>query len=104
MSVALPSALPRETRDTWLVLAVVALVLLPHVPYLPWWTTGAAAAALLWRAQQVRRGLPLPKTWVIGGLLCLALGATWLQFRSLVGPEAGVVLVSMLLVDRKSVV
>ena len=34
--------LPRETRDTLLVLGGVALVLLPHIAYLPVWEIGRA--------------------------------------------------------------
>jgi len=44
-----PPPLPRETRDTLLVLGVVALVLLPQVAYLPPWASALAALLLGWR-------------------------------------------------------
>ena len=31
------AALPRDTRDTLFLLAVIAWVVLPHVAHLPWW-------------------------------------------------------------------
>ena len=93
-----PSPLPRETRDTLLVLGVVALVLLPQVAYLPPWASALAALLLGWRMWLARSGQRLPGTWLLAALLVLAVGATALQFRSIVGPEAGVVLVILLLV------
>lgn len=90
--------LPRENRDTLLVLAAVALVLLPHVAYLPLWSSGLAIGMLTWRFWLVHRGQSLPGRWVLIALLILAVGATVLQFRSIVGPEAGVVLLVLLLV------
>ncbi|MEF2063334.1 transglutaminaseTgpA domain-containing protein [Comamonas sp. GCA5] len=90
--------LPRETRDTLLVLGVVALVLLPQVAYLPPWASALAALLLGWRMWLARSGQRLPGTWLLAALLALAVGATALQFRSIVGPEAGVVLVILLLV------
>ena len=93
-----PPLLPRETRDTLLILAVVALVLLPQVAFLPLWASSLALALLAWRLWMAHQGLRLPGKWLLGGLLALAVGATVLQFRSIVGPEAGVVLVVLLLV------
>ena len=90
--------LPRETRDTLLVLAVVALVLLPQVAYLPLWTSALALGMLGWRLWMARKGQSLPGKWLLAALLVLAVGATVLQFRSIVGAEAGVVLVVLLLV------
>lgn len=90
--------LPRETRDTLLVLGVVALVLLPQVAYLPWWSSTLALLMLTWRLWMARQGQSLPGKWLLAALLALAVGATVLQFRSIVGPEAGVVLIVLLLV------
>lgn len=92
------TTLPRETRDTLLILATVALVLLPQVAYLPVWASALALCMLAWRLWMVRQGQSLPGKWLLAALLALAIGATVLQFRSIVGPEAGVVLVVLLLV------
>ena len=94
--------LPRETRDTLLILGSVALVLLPQVAYLPGWASALALCMLAWRLWMARQGQNLPGKWLLAALLALAIGATVLQFRSIVGPEAGVVLVVLLLVLARS--
>ena len=97
MSTSAPT-LPRETRDTLLILAAVALVLLPQVSHLPLWTSALAGVLLAWRLWMARAGHSLPGKWLLAALLLLAIGATVLQFRSIVGPQAGGVLVVLLLV------
>lgn len=91
-------ALTRETRDTLLILAAVALVLLPQLAFLPVWASLLAVAMLAWRLWLARPAQSLPSKWLLVALLTLAIGATLLQFRSIVGPEAGSVLVVLLLV------
>lgn len=93
-----PRQLPRETRDTLLVLGVVALVLLPQVAYLPLWASALALLMLAWRLWMAQHNRSLPGKWLLAALLALSIGATVMQFRSIVGPEAGVVLVVLLLV------
>lgn len=93
-----PPVWPRETRDTLLVLTVVTLVLLPQLAFLPLWASSLTVAILAWRVWIARQNLPLPSKWWLATLLVLAVGATTLQYRSIVGPEAGVVLVVLLLV------
>lgn len=43
-------------------------------------------------------GQALPRKWLLNTLLVLAVAATALQYRTIVGPEAGVVLILLLLV------
>jgi len=95
-----PSALaqlPRETRDTMFLLAVVAWVLLLQMPYLPGWSSALSWMLLLGRGWLAlsRRALPHPG-WR-GALLLLVVTATWLQYRTLLGQQAGVTLVVLLL-------
>ena len=92
------TTMPRETRDTLLVLGVVMLVLLPHLAFLPWWVSALALLILAWRLGTVLRGQALPRKWLLNTLLVLAVAATALQYRTIVGPEAGVVLILLLLV------
>ena len=92
------TTMPRETRDTLLVLGVVILVLLPHLAFLPWWVSALALLILTWRLGTVLRGQALPRKWLLNTLLVLAVAATALQYRTIVGPEAGVVLILLLLV------
>jgi transglutaminase-like putative cysteine protease len=90
-------ALPRDTRDTLFLLAVVAWVIAPHASHLPWWTLALALCLLVWRGLLAWRAQPLPGRWVMAALLLLAVGATWLTHRSLVGRDPGVTLVVLLL-------
>ena len=90
--------LPRETRDTLLILSVVALVLLPQMAYLPLWASVLALVMLAWRLWMARHNRSLPGKWLLAALLALSVGATVMQFRSIIGAEAGVVLLVLLLV------
>ena len=90
-------ALPRDTRDTLFLLAVVAWVIAPHASHLPWWTLGFALGLLAWRALLAWRGQPLPGRWVMGALLLLAVGASWITHGSVVGRDPGVTLIVLLL-------
>jgi len=89
--------MPRETRDTLFLLAVIACCIGPLVTHLPLWTTALTAALLTWRGWLVWQQRPLPGRWVLGTLLALAVGLTLLTYHTLVGSQAGVTLIAMLL-------
>ena len=90
-------ALPRDARDTLFLLAVISLILLPQLPNLPWWCSTLAGIVLLWRGTLAVQGRPLPgKGWRIA-LLALTLVATYSTHRTLLGRDAGVTLVVILL-------
>jgi transglutaminase-like putative cysteine protease len=91
------ASLPRDARDTLFLLAVIAWVLLPQIVHTPWWTSAFAASLLLWRGQLAWRASPLPGRTVLAGLLLVAIAATWATHRTLVGRDAGVTLVVLLL-------
>jgi len=87
--------LPRQTRG-WL-LAAVVLVVLPHLPRLPWWLMAFVAAAALsgllllrYPARQLPRALLLLAT-VAGG------GGVLLHYDTLLGKNAGVALLVVML-------
>ena len=91
------AALPRETRDTLFLLAVVGWVVAMQVAHIPWWCSVLTAGVLVWRCTLALRGLPLPSwPWRLG-LLALTLAATWVTHRTLLGQDAGVTLVVVLL-------
>jgi transglutaminase-like putative cysteine protease len=90
------SSLTREARDTLWLLAMLALVLLPHAPHLPWWCSLSASLALAWRAHLAWHDAPLPPRWMLGLMLAATLGMTWLTHRTLMGREAGITLVVIL--------
>ncbi|WP_295641972.1 DUF3488 and transglutaminase-like domain-containing protein [uncultured Methylibium sp.] len=88
--------LPREARDTLFLLAVIAWTVLPHVGQLPVWCTALTATVLLWRAALAVRAAPLPGRWVLAGVLVVALALTLASHRTLLGKEAGVTLLVVL--------
>jgi len=89
--------LPRDARDTVFLLAVVAWVVLPQVQKLPLWCDLTTAALLLWRGWLAVTGRPLPSRWVLIALISAAIGATYYSHSTLVGRDAGVTFVVVLL-------
>lgn len=91
------ASLPRETRDTLFLLAVVGWVVGMQVAHIPWWCSALTAGVLVWRGTLALRGLPLPGwPWRLG-LLAFTLAATWATHRTLLGQDAGVTLIVVLL-------
>ncbi|QDL38163.1 transglutaminaseTgpA domain-containing protein [Rhodoferax sediminis] len=91
------STLPREARDTLFLLAVIGWVVLPQVGRLPLWCSALAAGVLVWRGWLAFTSRPLPGNWWLLGLLAVAIGATLLTHRTLLGRDAGVTLIVVLL-------
>ena len=89
--------LPRDARDTLFLLAVIAWVMLPQVTHLPVWASALAAGVLVWRGWLAMAARPLPGRWWLVALLAVALAGTWATHRTLLGRDAGVTLVVMLL-------
>ncbi|MES2582009.1 MAG: DUF3488 and transglutaminase-like domain-containing protein [Pseudomonadota bacterium] len=89
--------LPREARDTLFLLVVIAWVVAPQVTNLPLWCSGMAGAILLWRGYLAVRGFTLPSRWWLLGLLIVATGATYFTHRTLLGRDAGVTYIVVLL-------
>jgi transglutaminase-like putative cysteine protease len=90
-------ALPRDTRDTFFLLGVIALIVLPQVPNLPWWCSTLTGIVLLWRGSLAVQGRPLPGKWWRIALLALTLIATYATHHTLLGRDAGVTLLVILL-------
>jgi transglutaminase-like putative cysteine protease len=89
--------LPREARDTLFLLVVIAWLIGPKVETLPLWCSALAASLLLWRGYLAVRSHALPSRWWLMGLLLLATGATYFTHRTLLGQEAGVTYIVVLL-------
>jgi protein-glutamine gamma-glutamyltransferase len=90
-------ALPRDGRDTLFLLLVIGWVILPQVGNLPLWCSALAAAVLVWRGWLAVASRPLPGRWWLLGLLAAALAATFATHRTLLGRDAGVTLIVLLL-------
>jgi protein-glutamine gamma-glutamyltransferase len=89
--------LPREARDTLFLLFVIAWVIAPQTPQLPLWCSALAAVVLVWRGLLAWQAKPLPGKWWLGGLLVLAVAATLFTHRTILGRDAGVTLIVVLL-------
>ena len=92
------ASLPRETRDNLWILLVVGWVISPLTPHVPVWTMPFAYGLLLWRGWLAWAQKPLPNPWIKAGLLVVAIALTVLSHRTIVGRDAGVTLIIMLLV------
>jgi transglutaminase-like putative cysteine protease len=90
-------SLPRETRDTLFLLTVIAWTISPQVNNLPWWCSAMAAGILLWRGWLAVQGAPLPSRWWLFVLLAVATGATLFSHKTLLGRDAGVTFIVVLL-------
>jgi transglutaminase-like putative cysteine protease len=91
------SRLPRDSRDTLFLLAVMAWVVLPQVGKLPLWCSGLTAGVLLWRGWLAVTARPLPpRRWLLA-LLVLTMAATLFTHKTLLGRDAGVTLIVVLL-------
>jgi transglutaminase-like putative cysteine protease len=89
--------LPRDTRDTLFQLAVIGWTIAPHLLHLPAWCAPMVVALLGWRATLAWRGSTLPNRWIITALLVLAAGLTLWTERTLLGKEAGITLLVVLM-------
>jgi transglutaminase-like putative cysteine protease len=91
------SSAARERRDTIVLLGAVALVVSPHFEHLPWWATSLLVLLWSWRLWlTISRGA-LPGRFAMLPLLGGAAGAVWLQHGTLLGREAGVTFLLLLM-------
>jgi transglutaminase-like putative cysteine protease len=90
-------SLPRDARDTLFLLVVIAWVVLPQVGNLPLWCSLLAAGVLALRGWLAFTSKPLPGKWWLLGLLAATIAATLATHRTLLGRDAGVTLIVVLL-------
>ncbi|WAC72244.1 DUF3488 and transglutaminase-like domain-containing protein [Roseateles sp. SL47] len=91
------SPLPREARDTLFLLGIIAATLIPHTDHLPWWCSVVTAVVLAWRAHLAWRSGALPGRWTLVAVLMLVMVLTWSTHRTLLGREAGITMLAMLM-------
>ncbi|MGE0071839.1 MAG: transglutaminaseTgpA domain-containing protein [Thiomonas sp.] len=89
--------LPRDARDTLFLLAVSLLLMLPLLLVLPAWTGVLVLALLGWRALLAWRGAPLPRRTLLVAVLLGAIALTLWSFQTVIGRDAGVTLLCVLL-------
>ena len=89
--------LPRDSRDTLFLLAVIAWTVAPHAAHLATWCIALTALMLLWRAQLALSNAPLPSRWTVAAVLLVAGLLTLWSERTLFGKEAGVTMLVVLM-------
>ncbi len=89
--------LPRDSRDTLFLLLVIVLVEMPLITHVPVWCAVMVASILLWRAGLAWYAKPLPARGWLFLVLLLTVAATWATHRTLLGRDAGVTLIAVLL-------
>ncbi|WP_339490627.1 transglutaminase TgpA family protein [Pseudomonas sp. EL_65y_Pfl2_R95] len=76
---------------TWLLIAQL-LVIIPHLGHLPLWVVGLWLGCAAWRVQIYRMRARFPNGWLKAGLILGAGAGVFLSRGSVVGLDAGVVL------------
>lgn len=84
-------------RSLLRLLAVLALVVAPHLWRLPWWETTAVVALLVWRAIASARQWSLPPQALKLALALTAATAVYLTFGRVTGQNAGIALLVLML-------
>ena len=91
------NALPRNSRDTLFLLLVIAWLVIPQAAHLPLWCTSLALTVLIWRGILAWTARPLPSRWWLLALMAVTLGSTLISYNTLLGRDAGVTLLVVLL-------
>jgi len=91
------SSAARERRDMMVLLLAVTFVVVPHFEHLAWWATAVLLLLLFWRAFLTITQQPLPGRWLMVPLLLAAAVGVYLQHRTLVGQQAGVTFLLLLM-------
>ena len=91
------ATLPRDARDTLFLLFVIAWVIAPQASNLPGWAAAMAGGMLLWRGWMALKSRPLPGRWLLTALVVVAVAGTLMTHRTILGRDAGVTLMVMML-------
>ena len=70
-------------RDLAGLLASLVLVAAPHALRMPWWLTLLVLGLYAWRARIGLERSALPSRWLVLALALLAVGAVYLEYRTL---------------------
>jgi len=97
LALHLTQRLTRECRDTLFLLATIAAIVGPHAEHLPLWATAITGLVLGWRALLAWRQQPLPGRVMLVTVLLVSGALTWLSYRTLLGREAGITMLVMLM-------
>src|SRR6267154_4317432 len=87
----------RDRRDVAILLVAVLIAVAPHFWHLPWWSTALIGLLWFWRAWLTITRQPPPGRIAMVPLLMTATALVWLQHGSIIGHEAGVNLLLLLI-------
>ncbi len=79
-------------------LGVIAWTVAPHFVHLPLWCLALTACVIAWRAVVAITQSPLPSRTILFAVLALAIGLTLWSHRTVLGKDAGVTLLVVLMV------
>jgi transglutaminase-like putative cysteine protease len=88
---------PLPLAAALVLLAGVTLAGAPHALRLPWWVTLLAGAMLAWRSWAAWRNERLPRRWLLTVLVLCGMVAIYLNYRTIIGRDAGVALLVLFL-------
>lgn len=91
------SSAARERRDMLVLLLAVTFVVVPHFEHLVWWATAVLVLLLIWRAFLTLAKRPIPSRLLMLPLLVAAGGVVYLQYGTVVGQQAGVTFLLLLM-------
>ncbi len=96
----------REQRDQAVLLLAVAVVVAPHFEHLPLWSVVAIGVVWIWRAWLTQTLKPGPGRMTMVVLLVAGTAAVWLEHGTLIGRDAGVnfllVLIGLKLLEMRA--
>jgi transglutaminase-like putative cysteine protease len=87
----------RDRRDVAILLVAVLIAVAPHFWHLPWWSTALICLLWFWRAWLTVTRQPPPGRVAMVPLLLTATTLVWLEHGSIIGHDAGVNLLVMLI-------
>jgi protein-glutamine gamma-glutamyltransferase len=90
--------LPRDARDVLFLLGVIAWTIAPHFAHLPLWCLALTVVVVLWRAGLALANAALPGRWPLVAVLVAAMALTWWTHRTLLGKDAGITMLVVLMV------
>ncbi len=91
------STAARERRDVLVLLLAIAFVVAPHFDHLPWWAISTFALLWSWRLTLTLAQRPSPGHLAMLPLLAAAAASVWLEHRTLLGRDAGVTFLLLLI-------
>jgi transglutaminase-like putative cysteine protease len=89
---AVPASPHLDVRNLLWLLAAMSFVVAPHLLRLPYWVAVFFVAVVAWRAWIAWAALHIPSRIVTAALTIAASVATFMQYKSIIGREAGVTL------------